>query len=242
MNASHAILKFLENPISLYDAPEKFTPQEKRAVYALEEQLAAVLLSGMTMPDPNPEGEARNAAPAKIMQSRADDLLMKNPSLPTRSIPQALLGIVRKTGAVSETQSPDFIVRLAAGGLNIIKSTFRGYIEEPLALSATRAPQEVQERSRAFVRHASAGGDGRQIRMIRDANDSVTLAVHFTKNIPERLQALLMQEDRLIDSRVLPRGENSIYFNSLTPGRYRLKLGGDITDTTDITILQEDSA
>ncbi|MCR9144896.1 MAG: hypothetical protein NXI24_21845 [bacterium] len=257
MNASTIAEDFLGKPNSLYDAPEKLSPEARRELFELEEALAATLLfEPLRGPAENQmedvaaradhllqsDGESAGAEPA-VARAFLDARVMQDTALTSESVPDVLKLVVDRSltaGPVPEKAGaagvPAIVLQIR-DGLQVIKSAFQGVDLRTESMVATRNAVAAPEarRSHVVLSQHVAGRD-LEYEILGESDSAVTLTVRILNGgTLNKIRAVLRADGRMLDSRSFD-ASGQLGFEHLGAGSYELEFTGALQHTCPILI------
>ncbi|MEQ9366463.1 MAG: hypothetical protein RIF32_19640 [Leptospirales bacterium] len=249
---------FLGKPNSLYDAPEKLSPEARRELFELEEALAATLLFGPVRAPAENEAERIAVLADQLLNSdeyepqaadrefvaRAyqDARIMQDPALVSEALPDVLkLVLERSLGSspavAGKAASIPSIVLQIRDGLQVVKSAFQGLALQTESIVATRNAVAAPEARRSHVvLNQKVQGRDLEYEILSESQNAVTLTVRILNGgTLNKIRVVLRCEGRMLDSRS-PDASGQLGFEHLGAGSYELEFTGALRHTCPILI------
>jgi hypothetical protein len=167
-----------------------------------------------------------------------------------KKVPQALMNLIeydykksKESGKQSETV-PAMVIRIAQGGLEIVKSTLQGFtVQEVTAVSMRSAAALAQPPRNTRIQleqTISSSEDPRIIyNLIQETRESITLSISILNN-PGKSRIDLKQDGQIMDSVNVQNAETtSANFSHLSPGFYEVDIRGALNRSFGILIQSE---
>ncbi len=255
--------RFIEDPDSVYKASDDLSSDEKQSIMQVEEYLISSRLEQQLSPERNHITRRDEEELSWIVDmvssggtyQKAADMIEKEPGMESvvqemvyamkvmdgnrKSVPGYLMDMVRSSNANVAGRVPAIVVRIAEDGLHVIKSAVQGFVGLPVAAVSVRSAA-VQEKTNRIELVQNIGEDSEEAlvhyEIVSEGEKSVTLGLQFP-GISSDFQVNLRQDGRLVDARMINRGEHSaLTFDHLTPGHYDVEIKGGLNKTFPIFI------
>ena len=260
------INQFTEDPESLYNSPEtlKADPTRKTELFELEETLARMKYL-LHVQDQDiimtPEEEAELAArldagtltkelsteeSRRLLEILSAHRLMSNPALTTQPVPETLFKIATSTpdtvGSKKAGLLPSIVLKLG-DSMKVIKSSLQGIQELPAAAaipvrSAATAEAVEQKQERIELHQRIYDNLKLEYHILRESRHELMLFIRFQEKPEGQYRIHLKQNGRIIDTRTMPAGEESVGFRRLPGGEYLLQITGPVN--YELGVLVED--
>ncbi len=250
---------FIKYILSDADAefPENLTEAQKRELFEYEELIvAAMYISNQKdMESRIPEDEEEDIACSvdqiiqdaqnnqgrlssrtrEIFQIMKASLVMSDPWIATRPVPEALQNIVKSVNVSKKV--PSLLLRLSQSGLNAVKSTFQGFYIQPEAFVETRSASTIEKKPRLTVRQtlSSDPEDFIECQIVRESDTELMLSLSLPrKAASSRID--LRKDSRMIDSQRIDGTNSLASFSRLTAGEYDVEISGAITNSFSLMV------
>ncbi len=261
MNESTITDDFLRNPGSIYEAPDKLSPEARRELFELEEALAATLLfEPLQGTQPGDEeriaslvdgllnstsGDESLSAEDRALVARAylDARTMRDASTQAEAVPEVLKMVLERSlsapepaRAKGEDAVPAIVLQIR-DGLQVIKSAFQGLQLQNEAIVATRSAVAAPEARRSHV-ELRQQVDGRELeyQILSESDTAITLVVRVLNGGSlNKIRVVLRQAGRMLDSRS-PDASGQVSFEHLAAGSYELEFTGALRHNCPILI------
>ncbi len=248
---------FVEDPESLYQHPDRISPEHRRSLFALEEGLVSCLsLQHTALPADReneisqladelrrtgsfPDSLARADQEAVLAAYFAGDLMSRTDA-GRQELPEALRHVMGRVLAQdAQTEQPEVpaLILHLGEGLRAVKSAWQGLFLEDETLLATRNAAIPSARTSHLVFSQSLPNSTArlQFQILAESDERLTLIV----TCPDgywKTRLALKQDGRTVDSQSFASGRPSLSFEHLTEGEYRLDFSGALEHSCSIVV------